>query len=40
VIDDNGIYKIWYDAIDNNGNIFHCYAFSNDEIRWEKPNLN
>jgi len=39
VLDDNGIYKIWYDSIDNDGNIFHCYAVSRDGIHWEKPSL-
>jgi len=39
VIEDEGIYKMFYDCIDNNGNIFHCYAYSKDGIKWIKPKL-
>ncbi len=39
VMEDQGIYKMWYDAIDWDGRIFHCYAISRDGISWEKPNL-
>ncbi len=39
VVEDNGIYKMYYDCIDNDGNLFHCYAYSKDGIHWVKPNL-
>jgi len=39
LMEDQNIYKMWYDVIDSDGNIFHCYAFSKDGIYWEKPNL-
>jgi len=39
VMKDGALYKMWYDAIDEKGNIFHCYAISTDGIHWEKPNL-
>ena len=39
VLEDGGVYKMWYDAIDSEGRIFHCYAVSHDGVNWEKPNL-
>ncbi|MGQ9595937.1 MAG: hypothetical protein ACUVQY_04145 [Thermoproteota archaeon] len=39
VMEENGICKIWYDAIDRNGKIFHCYAISENGVNWEKPGL-
>jgi len=39
VMEDNNLYKMYYDAIDRNGNIFHCYAISKDGIHWKKPSL-
>jgi len=39
VMKDDALYKMWYDTIDEKGNIFHCYAISTDGIHWEKPNL-
>ncbi|MFB0502883.1 MAG: hypothetical protein ACETWE_03535 [Candidatus Bathyarchaeia archaeon] len=39
VMEDNGIYKMWYDSIDNDGQRWLCYATSKDGVRWEKPML-
>ncbi|UCH36305.1 MAG: hypothetical protein JSV65_08105 [Armatimonadota bacterium] len=39
VVEDEGIYKMWYDAIDNDGGRWLCYATSTDGIRWDKPAL-
>jgi len=39
VIDDGGLYRMWYDSIDNDGRIFHCHAISRDCAHWERPNL-
>lgn len=37
VMEDEGIYKMWYLSIDNDGNRWVCYATSEDGIKWEKP---
>ena len=39
VMEDEGIYKMWYDAIASDGSRWLCYATSQDGINWEKPNL-
>lgn len=39
VWEDNGIYKMWYDAIASDGSRWLCYAESKDGVRWEKKNL-
>jgi len=39
VMEDNNLYKMWYDAVDRDAKIYHCYAISKDGIRWEKPSL-
>jgi len=48
IIEDEGIYKMWYDAASTEGaekywerdpGRFVCYAISRDAIRWEKPKL-
>jgi len=39
VMEDNGIYRMWYDSIDSDGQRWLCYATSKDGVRWEKPML-
>lgn len=39
VLEDGGVYKMWYDAIANDGSRWLCYATSNDGVHWEKPAL-
>jgi hypothetical protein len=39
VLEDGGVYKMWYDAIDNEGGRWLCYATSSDGVRWDKPSL-
>lgn len=39
VFEDQGIYKMYYDAIDNEGARWLCYAVSADGIHWRKPFL-
>jgi len=39
VMEDEGIYKMWYDAIANDGSRWLCYATSQDGIQWNKPKL-
>jgi len=39
VAEDGGTLKMWYDAIDNEGGRWLCYATSQDGIHWEKPDL-
>lgn len=39
VMEDEGIYKMWYDAMANDGSRWLCYATSQDGIHWEKPEL-
>ena len=39
VWEDNGVYKMWYDAIASDGSRWLCYAESKDSVRWEKKNL-
>lgn len=39
VVEDGGIYKMWYDAIANDKSRWLCYATSRDGIHWEKPSL-
>lgn len=39
VLEDEGIFKMWYDAIANDGSRWCCYATSHDGVHWEKPNL-
>lgn len=40
VMEDHGIFKMWYGSIDNHGHRWLCYAVSKDGIHWEKPMLN
>lgn len=39
VIEDGGICKMWYDAIDSSGGRWLCYATSRDGVHWQKPSL-
>lgn len=39
VMEDDGIFKLWYDAVANDGSRWCCYATSKDGVHWEKPNL-
>jgi hypothetical protein len=39
VVEDSGIYKMWYDAIANDGSRWLCYATSTDGVHWDKPAL-
>ena len=39
VMEDEGILKLWYDAIASDGSRWTCYATSQDGIHWEKPLL-
>ena len=39
VMEDGGVYKLWYDLIDSKGAIHEAYAMSTDGIRWGKPDL-
>jgi hypothetical protein len=39
VMEDGGIYKMWYDAIANDGSRWLCYATSTDGLQWQKPSL-
>ncbi len=39
VIDDDGVYKMWYDAVGEDGHHRLCYAFSLDGINWHRPKL-
>ena len=40
VAEDDGIYKMWYNATSENGrNGRLCYATSSDGVHWEKPSL-
>jgi len=39
VLEDNGVYKMWYDAIANDGSRWLCYAESKDGVHWEKKEL-
>ena len=39
VAEDDGIYKMWYDAIASDGSRWLCYATSEDGVHWEKPSL-
>ena len=39
VAEDQGILKMWYDAIANDGSRWLCYATSTDGVHWEKPSL-
>ncbi|MCL5005117.1 MAG: hypothetical protein M1404_01175 [Acidobacteria bacterium] len=39
IMEDEGILKLWYDAIANDGSRWCCYATSKDGVHWEKPNL-
>lgn len=39
IMEDDGVLKLWYDAIANDGSRWCCYATSNDGVHWEKPNL-
>jgi hypothetical protein len=45
VMDDDGVYKMWYDAIAEGFDVKPerralCYATSSDGIHWERPNVN
>ncbi|MDR3674581.1 MAG: hypothetical protein P4N24_03765 [Acidobacteriota bacterium] len=39
VIEDDGVLKLWYDAIASDGSRWSCLATSQDGVHWEKPNL-
>lgn len=39
VMEDDGIFKMWYDAIASDGSRWCCYATSKDGVHWEKPDL-
>jgi len=39
VMEDEGIYKMWYDAIADDGSRWLCYATSEDGVHWDKPAL-
>jgi len=39
VIEDDGVYKMWYDAIASDGSRWLCYATSKDGAHWDKPAL-
>ena len=39
VMEDEGVLKLWYDAIASDGSRWCCLATSHDGIHWEKPNL-
>lgn len=39
VVEDGAVYKMWYDAIANDGSRWLCYATSSDGVRWDKPSL-
>ena len=39
VMDDDGVLKLWYDAIAQDGSRWTCYATSQDGVHWEKPSL-
>ncbi len=39
VLEDRGLLRMWYDAIDNDDGRWLCYATSADGVRWEKPSL-
>ena len=39
ILEDNGVYKMWYDAIANDGSRWLCYAESKDGVHWEKKEL-
>ncbi|HDH07038.1 MAG TPA: hypothetical protein ENF87_01585 [Thermoproteales archaeon] len=39
VLEDNGVYKMWYDSIASDGSRWLCYAESKDGVHWEKKSL-
>jgi len=39
VMEDGGVYKMWYDAIADDGSRWLCYATSTDGVQWDKPAL-
>jgi hypothetical protein len=39
IVEDEGVLKLWYDAIANDGSRWCCYATSRDGTHWEKPDL-
>lgn len=39
VMEDEGVFKLWYDAIASDGSRWTCYAISQDGAHWEKPNV-
>lgn len=39
VMEDEGVYKMYYDAISTDGSRWLCLATSTDGIHWEKPNI-
>jgi len=39
IIEDAGIYKMWYTSRDKKRNWYLCYATSEDGVHWVKPNL-
>ncbi len=39
IVEDEGVLKLWYDAIANDGSRWCCYAISRDGTHWEKPDL-
>lgn len=40
VMEDEGIYKVWYSTPADGEKMWLCYATSQDGIHWEKPQLN
>jgi len=39
VMEDEGLYKMWYDAVASDASRWLCYATSRDGVHWEKPRL-
>ena len=39
VLEENGLYRLWYDCIDGEGRVLLAYATSGDGVHWEKPAL-
>jgi hypothetical protein len=39
VIQDNGLYRVYYRGLKPDGVVYLCYAESKDGVAWEKPNL-
>ena len=39
VMEDEGVFKLWYDAIASDGSRWTCYAISQDGAHWDKLNV-